>query len=81
MAPAMLMDPANRPTKIDRASDVTGLVDTGELGTLFSDPRDTVAVMESDGAHQRAEAAAASTRRLLDATTRSVEDAGASAAT
>ena len=36
MAPAMLMDPANRPTKIDRASDVTGLVDTGELGTLFT---------------------------------------------
>ena len=33
MAPAMLMDPANRPTKIDRASDVTGLVDTGALGT------------------------------------------------
>jgi hypothetical protein len=47
MAPAMLMDTANRPTKVDRASDVTGLVDTGELGTLFRDPRDTVAVMES----------------------------------
>ena len=47
MAPAMLMDPANRPTKIDRTSDVVGLVDTGELGTLFSDPRDTVAVMEA----------------------------------
>jgi len=47
MAPAMMMDPANRPTKIDRNSDVTGLVDTGELGTLFSDPADTVAVMES----------------------------------
>jgi hypothetical protein len=47
MAPAMMMDPANRPTKIDRTSDVVGLVDTGELGTLFSDPRDTVAVMET----------------------------------
>ena len=46
MAPAMLMDPANRPTKIDRVSDVTGLVDTGELATLLS-PADTVAVMES----------------------------------
>jgi hypothetical protein len=32
MAPAMLMDPANRPTKIDRASDASGLVDTGALG-------------------------------------------------
>lgn len=47
MAPSMLMDPANRPTKIDRNSDVTGLVDTGALGSLFPDPNDTVAVMES----------------------------------
>jgi hypothetical protein len=52
MAPAMLMDPANRPTKIDRASDATGLVDTGALGTLFTNPNgtpdsaSTVAVME-----------------------------------
>lgn len=47
MAPLMMMDPGNRPTKIDRNSDVTGLVDTGELGTLFSNPVDTVTVMES----------------------------------
>jgi hypothetical protein len=47
MAPAMLINPADRPTKIDRTSDVVGLVDTGELGTLFADPRDTVKVMES----------------------------------
>jgi hypothetical protein len=46
-APAAMMDPRIRPTKVDRASDVTGLVDTGELGTLFSDPADAVAVMES----------------------------------
>jgi hypothetical protein len=52
MAPAMLMDPANRPTKIDRTSDATGLVDTGALGTLFTDANgnpdsaSTVAVME-----------------------------------
>jgi hypothetical protein len=46
MAPAMLMDPANRPTKIDRTSDVTGLVDTGELANLLS-PSDTVKVMET----------------------------------
>lgn len=52
MAPAMLMDPANRPTKIDRTSDATGLVDTGALGTLFTNPdgspdtASTVAVME-----------------------------------
>ena len=47
MAPLMMIDPANRPTKIDRNSDVTGLVDTGELGELFNNPADTVAVMES----------------------------------
>jgi hypothetical protein len=45
-APAMMMDPTIRPTKIDRTSDATGLVDTGELATLLA-PADTVAVMES----------------------------------
>ena len=34
-----MMNPAARPTKVDRASDVTGLVDTGELGTLFTELR------------------------------------------
>jgi hypothetical protein len=47
MAPAAMMDPAVRPTKVDRASDVTGLVDTGELGTLFDNTDDAVAVLES----------------------------------
>jgi hypothetical protein len=37
MAPAALMDPENRPTKVDRTSDATGLVDTGALATLFTD--------------------------------------------
>jgi len=46
-APIMMVDPTIRPTKVDRASDVTGLVDTGELGTLFPDAADAVAVMES----------------------------------
>src|SRR5688572_23832046 len=31
MVPAMMMDPELRPTKVDRPSDVTGLVDTGQL--------------------------------------------------
>jgi hypothetical protein len=45
-APAMLVDPSVRPTKVDRPSDVTGLVDTGQLiGVL--DQSDAVAVMES----------------------------------
>jgi hypothetical protein len=47
MAPASMMNPAARPTKVDRASDVTGLVDTGELGTLFTNPDDAIAVLES----------------------------------
>src|SRR6185436_15843904 len=46
MSPAMMMDPAMRPTKIDRPSDVTGLVDTGKLVGLL-DQADAVAVMES----------------------------------
>jgi hypothetical protein len=47
MAPAALMNPAARPTKVDRASDVTGLVDTGELSSLFSNSDDAIAVLES----------------------------------
>lgn len=46
MAPAAMMDAAVRPTKIDRPSDVTGLVDTGDLVGLLSQ-EDSVAVMES----------------------------------
>jgi len=47
MAPASMINPAVRPTKVDRASDVTGLVDTGELGTLFQNDDDAIAVLES----------------------------------
>ncbi len=46
MAPAMLVDPSVRPTKVDRTSDVTGLVDTGRLVGLL-DQDDAVRVMES----------------------------------
>jgi hypothetical protein len=46
MIPAMMMDPELRPTKIDRPSDVTGLVDTGQLVGILG-PDDAVAVMES----------------------------------
>jgi len=35
MAPLSMIDPALRPTKIDRPSDVTGLVDTGKLPELL----------------------------------------------
>lgn len=46
MAPADLIDPAVRPTKVDRPTDVTGLVDVGDLIGLLSQA-DAVAVMES----------------------------------
>ena len=47
MAPLSMINPEVRPTKVDRASDVTGLVDTGELATLFQDTNDAIAVLES----------------------------------
>ena len=46
MAPAAMIDPGSRPTKVDRPSDVTGLVDTGDLIGLLNQS-DAVAVMES----------------------------------
>ena len=46
MIPAMMMDPELQPTKIDRPSDVVGLVDTGQLVGILS-ARDATAVMES----------------------------------
>jgi hypothetical protein len=46
MSPAMLMDATLRPTKVDRPSDVTGLVDVGDLTSVLSQA-DAVAVMES----------------------------------
>lgn len=46
MAPAMLIDPAFRPTKIDRVSDVTGLVDTGDVANILS-ASDTVRTLEA----------------------------------
>jgi hypothetical protein len=46
MAPAMLMNPEIRPTKVDRPSDVTGMVDTGNLTAILG-PDDVVPVMES----------------------------------
>jgi hypothetical protein len=46
VAPPELIDPTVRPTKVDRPSDVTGLVDTGKLVGLLA-KEDAVAVMES----------------------------------
>ncbi|TQV82445.1 general secretion pathway protein GspF [Exilibacterium tricleocarpae] len=47
LAPPGLINPEVRPTKIDRISDVRGLIDVGELGTFFPQQADRVAVMES----------------------------------
>ncbi len=46
MAPLGLIDAGATPTKVDRTSDVTGLVDTGKLVGLL-DQGDAVAVMEA----------------------------------
>jgi len=46
MAPAMMIDPAVRPTKVDRPSDARGLVDTGRLVELLSQ-QDAAAVMRA----------------------------------
>lgn len=46
MSPAMLINPETPPTKIDRPSDVVGLVDTGDLNTILG-KENAVAVMES----------------------------------
>ena len=47
MTPASLINPEIRPTKVDRPSDVTGMVDVGDLTAILSDPADVTAVMES----------------------------------
>ncbi len=46
VSPASMIDLSVRPIKVDRPSDVTGLVDVGDLTTLLSQ-QDAVAVMES----------------------------------
>lgn len=46
MAPASMIDPAARPTKIDRATDVTGLINTGlDVDGLANE--DKVAILEA----------------------------------
>jgi hypothetical protein len=47
VAPADMIDLTVTPTVVDQASDVTGLVNTGQLGTLFTNPSDAVSVLES----------------------------------
>lgn len=46
MAPALSINPSIRPTKVDRPTDVTGMVDTGDLTAVLTED-DAKAVMES----------------------------------
>lgn len=66
MAPASMIDPSARPTKVDRPTDVTGLVDTGGLVGLLS-KEDTVAVMESMYRISDAKLSTIETQRARDA--------------
>jgi len=47
MSPPGLINPEIRPTKVDRPSDVTGMVDVGDLTDVLSSPQDVTAVMEA----------------------------------
>jgi len=47
MAPLSMVNPALTPTVVTQASDVTGLVNTGILGTMFPSPANAVSVLES----------------------------------
>ncbi|MGK0499583.1 MAG: hypothetical protein ACJAYG_001225 [Oceanicoccus sp.] len=47
MAPAMMIDPEVRPTKIDRPEDASGLVDVGDLRLLLDNENDITSVLES----------------------------------
>jgi len=46
-APAVMIDVTAQPTKVSQASDVTGLVNTGQLGSLLPNAQDVTEVMES----------------------------------
>ncbi len=76
MAPYAMIDPQIRPTKVDRASDVTGLVDTGELGTLFPDVNDAVSVMESMAVLTYRKHSAVDTKMATDASLKQFNKCG-----
>ncbi|VAW79116.1 FIG00785185: hypothetical protein, partial [hydrothermal vent metagenome] len=65
LAPPSMIDPTIRPSKVDRPSDVTGMVDTGGLTDILA-PNDVVSVMES--------AARVSNSKLAQVTTNLAND-------
>jgi hypothetical protein len=46
-APSALINLTVSPTLVTQSSNITGLVNTGQLGTIFSNPADAVSVLES----------------------------------
>ncbi len=75
MAPLAMIDPTIRPTKIDRPSDVTGMVDTGQLIGVLSQA-DAVAVMESIERISRMKLDAVDTRVSYDAVLKDLVQCG-----
>jgi len=47
VAPSALINLTVSPTVVTQSSNITGLVNTGQLGTIFSNPADAVSVLES----------------------------------
>lgn len=75
MAPMDMMDNSVRPTKIDRPSDVTGLVDVGDLLNVLSQ-QDAVAVMESIQRLSRQKLDSVNTRITADAVVKDLVNCG-----
>ena len=67
MAPLSMVDPTLTPTVVTQASNVTGLVDTGVLGKLFTNPADAVSVLESMSRISGQKFGAVSTQLAADA--------------
>lgn len=71
MAPLSMVNPALTPTVVTQASNVTGLVDTGVLGQLFTNPADAVSVLESMSRISGQKFASVSTQLATDASVKS----------
>jgi hypothetical protein len=72
MAPATMIDVTAQPTKVSGSSDVTGLVDTGQLSKLLPNPDDVTAVMESVVRISKAKLALPQVQAYSDASTDTV---------
>ncbi|MDX1698381.1 MAG: hypothetical protein R3308_08845, partial [Thiohalobacterales bacterium] len=75
LAPDTMLDPNFRPTKVDRPSDVTGMVDTGQLIGVLSQ-EDAVAVMESIERISRMKLDSVHTGLTADAVIKDLVDCG-----